>query len=762
MRVALSSLSTRFQSACALWLIAAIASMAAAQQPATMSAQRGPALQSPAAATTPQSRPSATPAAPAAQPAEKSAEPAIVVPPKPPIIHSLSFPEPATHVILVKSAIPTDGRESIELMMSVWSPGFYKVENYAAKVKNFAVQTPLGEPLTFEKTADNRWRINNPQHEPVVAVSYRLDCVPDSPSAGRELNHDYAGGVSHSAVNREYAVICGGPTYMTLVDDLDRPHEVRLNMPPQWTKSATGLALAPDSYAHHYWAKNFDTLIDSPIALGNLSIHDFQVDGSRHHLVDIGDAADFLNWDGGKQIVDLQKMVQETRNFWGFLPFSDYYFLNKITGTRGGGLEHLNSTLIHTTPPRRPSESRETHLRWLNFVAHEYFHAFNVKRLRPIELGPFDYEHARKTSGLWVAEGLTNYFNSLIVVRAGLCTTDEYLANLSGHIGKVQRSPGRLVQSLAASSLETWSGDGFGGSRDQSVDYYEKGPVVGLLLDAKIRRATDNKKSLDDVMRLAYSRYSGAKGYTEQEFLDTAQEVAGISLKEFFDKNLFSTDELDYTEALDWLGLRFAPSESEQPSWKLEVLPESTEDQKAHLASYLAPSKAPVEVMAKKEEPKAAPAPATVAKADEAAKPGEAAKTTEPPKAAPLIDGVGGVFIFSNDPARLAQWYEKSLGLETTKQPDGAFVLAFNYRKDDNPNEKTKTVWAVLPATDGRAEGPNQFQVNYRVPDMGKMVSHLRAGGVEIEKAQNYPWGRFVWLRDPDGNRVELFQPLDQ
>ena len=137
-------------------------------------------------------------------------------------------------------------------------------------------------------------------------------------------------------------------------------------------------------------------------------------------------------------------MVQETYNFWGFLPFKDYYVLNKIGGSGGGGLEHLNSTLIHTRPPRRPQQ-RPT-LTWLNFVAHEYFHAFNVKRLRPIELGPFDYENARRTSGLWVAEGLTNYFNSLIVERAGLCTPLEYLETLSGHIRNLQRAPGRLAQ----------------------------------------------------------------------------------------------------------------------------------------------------------------------------------------------------------------------------------------------------------------------------------------------------------------------------
>ena len=577
-----------------LSLIAIFSAVAAAQQPAAVPATNAPASQPPAANG---KAPASMPAAPAtARPAQVTEKPAAPLAPlilvKAPIIHSLTIPDPASHVLMVQSAIPTDSRDSVELMMSVWTPGFYRVDNYAAKVLDFSAHLPTGEPLTFEKTADNRWKIAT-QGEPMIVVAYHLVCD--------------RGSVSQSIVNQEYAVICGGPTYLTLVDQLDRPHEVRLSLPSQWSKSASGLAPAPDSFAHHYGAKDFDTLMDSPIAAGNLSIHTFVVNGSRHHLVDIGTAADLVNWDGAKKIADLQKMVQETHNFWGFLPFNDYYFLNKIT-RGGGGLEHLNSTLIHTTPPRRPTEQRAATTRWLNFVAHEYFHTFNVKRLRPIELGPFDYEHARRTSGLWVAEGLTNYFNSLIVARAGLCTPQEYLTTLSGHIRTIQNSPGRLVQSLAASSLETWTGDGFGGNRgrDASISYYEKGPIVGFLLDAKIRRARNDRQSIDDVMRLAYSRYAGPVGYTEQQFLDTAQEVARVDLKEFFDKNLFSTEETDYTDALDWFGVRFVPSEDERPTWRLEVNPEATEEQKAHFASYLAPSKAPVAVAAE-----AQPKPAT-------------------------------------------------------------------------------------------------------------------------------------------------------
>jgi alpha-glucosidase len=218
------------------------------------------------------------------------------------------------------------------------------------------------------------------------------------------------------------------------------------------------------------------------------------------------------------------------------------------------------------------------------FVSHEYFHAFNVKRLRPVELGPFDYEKEPRTTGLWVAEGLTTYYGDLLVARAGFCDTKEYLARVSSHIDKLQKSPGRLVQTLNQASHDVWAGgmSGVGGG-PKTISYYVKGPVVGFLLDAKIQRATKGTKSLDDVMRLAYRHYGGDKGFTADQFRQAAEEVAGIDMKEPFHQWLATTEELDYAEALDWFGLRF-----QDKSWRLEVRENATEAQRGRLERWLA------------------------------------------------------------------------------------------------------------------------------------------------------------------------------
>jgi predicted metalloprotease with PDZ domain len=228
--------------------------------------------------------------------------------------------------------------------------------------------------------------------------------------------------------------------------------------------------------------------------------------------------------------------------------------------------------------------------RWssLGLLAHEYFHLFNVKRLRPVELGPFDFEKAPTTGSLWIAEGVTSYYSGLLMTRSGLQTREEYLASLSSLIGRLQNAPGRLLQSLEQSSLDVWNNSNSGVNPNAStVSYYNKGNVLGLLLDARIRRMTDGRASFDDVMRLAYQRYAGARGYTADEFRRTAEEVAGGDLSEWFRKAVSSTDELDYRDLLDWHGLQFTASEGIPGNWKLEPRPDQTQAQRRSLDAWL-------------------------------------------------------------------------------------------------------------------------------------------------------------------------------
>jgi predicted metalloprotease with PDZ domain len=449
-------------------------------------------------------------------------------------------------------------------MMAVWTPGFYKVENYATRVRDVSAHAPDGSTRTIAQPLPNRWRIDTGRAAAVI-VTYEVLCNERS--------------VTTNFVGEDYAVLNGAPTFMTLADRVARPHDVRVVIPPSWSRTMTALAPASDGAPHHYLASDYDTLVDSPIVAGNPVVHEFMVSGVVHHLVEVGEVGDF---DGARAARDLQKIVDAHRGIWGELPFRAYFFL-LVFRPGGGGLEHRDSVLATTQATGVTSDAG--YLRWLNFISHEYCHAFNVKRLRPVELGPFDYEHEPHTTSLWISEGFTSYVGELAVTRAGLSTPAQFLASLSQKIAQLQRSPGRLVQTLEQSSNEVWTSEGISGvntNADTSVSYYLKGQIVGFLLDAQVRKATGGIKTLDDVMRAAYRRYGGARGFTPEEFRATASEVAATDLAGWLHRAVASTEELDYAGALDWYGLRFAPG-----AWTLEVRSDATAAQRERLHALL-------------------------------------------------------------------------------------------------------------------------------------------------------------------------------
>ena len=449
-----------------------------------------------------------------------------------PIRYTVSFPAPQTHYAEVAADFPTGGAASIDLFMPVWTPGSYLVREFSRNVED------VKGPGSVTKTTKNRWRVET-GGAATVHVTYRVYC--------REMS------VRTNWVEDSFALLNGAPTFMTLVGGIARPHEVTLNLPTAWKVSISGM---DEIAANHYRAPDYDTLVDSPIVAGNPAVYHFDVDGIPHYLVNIGEGG---VWDGSRSAADVEKIVRRYREMWGGLPYRNkYVFLNLLTEA-GGGLEHRNSFTV--MPSRWATRTRKTYLNWLDVASHEYFHAWNVKRLRPVELGPFDYENENPTKSLWIAEGFTEYYGALTVHRTALMSRTEYLENLSSLINTLQTTPGRLESSAEQASFDAWiklyRPDE--NTNNVTISYYTKGAIVGWLLDAKIRQATNDKKSLDDLMRLAFQRYSGEHGYTPEQFKALADEVAGTSLGGFFHAAVETPGELDYREALDWFGLRFKP-----------------------------------------------------------------------------------------------------------------------------------------------------------------------------------------------------------
>jgi predicted metalloprotease with PDZ domain len=489
--------------------------------------------------------------------------PAGAAPPTP-LKYTISFPQPASKTFNVDVVVPTDGRSAVDLMMAIWAPGFYGLQNYADRVTGFSARAADGSAIDVTKSSPSRWHVVTGKRSSFT-FSYTL-------SAPRPSN--LSNGVTETG-----AVVLGPSTYVTLVESTHRPADVTLQLPPAWKGSMTSLDAAKDRLPNHYVAPDYDTLADSPILTGSdLTTTSFTAAGIPHYWTYLGHA----DWPGDDVVKMLKPLIEAHAKFWGGLPFKKYAFLNIVTGGGGGsGVEHLNSVAI-TTSGKAP-QTQEAAFREAAFISHEYFHAMNVKRLRPVELGPFDYEHSPVTTGLWVAEGLTSYFGDLLAARAGIGNVDDYLAICSRHITDLQtKQPGRLVQTIEQASAQMFDKI----PADKKVDYYVKGPVVGMALEADIRRMTNGKKSMDDVMRLEYKRWSGARGYTAADFAQTAADAVGFDIKPLLHKLVATTEEVDYTEFLDWFGLRFMTGDPAK-AWTLEIRPDATAAQKRHLADLV-------------------------------------------------------------------------------------------------------------------------------------------------------------------------------
>ena len=270
-----------------------------------------------------------------------------------PITYTLRFPAPATHYVEVEALVPTEGRDHLELMLAAWTPGSYLDASYARHLECVQAQSPDGAPRRVEKTRKNRWRLECAGALALV-VRYRV--------YGREMT------VRTNFICNEFALLNGAPTFLTVADTPQRPHEVQIELPDCWKTSVTQLPPAGPA-PHHYRAADYEALVDAPIVLGNPALYDFHVEGRPHVLASIGENG---IWDGPRSAGDLAAIVREQIAFWGDAPYDRYVFLNLITQA-AGGLEHRASTVLMTS--RWKSRTRKGYLEWLGLASHELFHA---------------------------------------------------------------------------------------------------------------------------------------------------------------------------------------------------------------------------------------------------------------------------------------------------------------------------------------------------------------------------------------------------
>ena len=479
----------------------------------------------------------------------------------PEIAFTVAMSRPHTHLFEVDVAIKRNANDNApgeeRLVMPVWTPGSYLIREFERHVQDFEAKDANGQPLKWEKLNKDTWRVMTNGARDWHAT-YRV--------YANELS------VRTNELNSSHAFWNNAALLMYLEGHLKSPSTVRVLAPDVW-KVATGLPPVPGQ-RNTFRAENFDVLYDSPFEASNFKTISFLVKNVTHRIVIDGEG----NYDAEKLRRDVQKIVAtEVELMGGEVPYHDYTFILHLRSDAGGGLEHLNSTALGYPPfgfierpervtsaaPNAASGGQPSYRGFLSVVAHEFFHLWNVKRIRPDALGPFDYTKENYTKVLWVAEGITDYYADIALVRSGLVSEGDFLTATARSIQNLQNTPGRLVQSAEESSYDSWikyyRPDE--NSQNSQVSYYDKGAILGLLLDMEIRKRSNNAKSLDDVMRYLYVEFfKNDRNYGPEDFQKACELMAGASLEEFFAKYVRSREELDYNASLDAVGLRIETS----------------------------------------------------------------------------------------------------------------------------------------------------------------------------------------------------------
>jgi predicted metalloprotease with PDZ domain len=451
------------------------------------------------------------------------------------ISYTVTFPEAQAHYADIEMTITGLQQNVLDLKMPVWTPGSYLVREYAKNVESFSAEAN-GKALDARKIRKNIWQIPA-KGISSVKVKYRVYAF--------ELS------VRTSYVDVVHAFLSNSGIFMYPDGMLHHASTIHIVPYKGWTKVSTSLDMVNgDPFTLH--SPDYDILFDSPIEVGNQDVFGFEASGVKYEVAMCGGG----NYDKERLIKDMPKIVEHETAIFDENPNKRYVFIVHNTSKGGGGLEHLSSTVLGASRDNYVKEA--SYQNFLSLVAHEHFHLWNVKRLRPIALGPFDYDKENYTTDLWIAEGFTAYYQDIIIRRTNLYPVDNYLNALAADINYVANQPGNKVQSLADASYDAWIKyyRPNENSINTNISYYNKGSIMAMMFDLEIIHDTHGKYSLDDVMHYMYHTYYKTlkRGYTDLEFKKGLEKFSGKNLDEFYKKYIYGLDDIDYDKYLGYAG----------------------------------------------------------------------------------------------------------------------------------------------------------------------------------------------------------------
>ncbi|MCB9335229.1 MAG: M61 family metallopeptidase [Flavobacteriales bacterium] len=462
------------------------------------------------------------------------------------IKYKVAMSEPHTHYFEVTMNVLDYQKEYFDIQMPVWAPGSYLVREFSKNVETLKAKADDKEIKT-QQLNKNTWRVfsNNSKN---VSISYMVYAFEMS--------------VRTSFIDASHGYFNGTSLFM-FIDELKNEKSTLTVIPyKDWKKVSTSLRKISET-EFIYEADNYDVLVDSPVEIGNQVTFDFTSAGVLHHVAMYGEG----NYDIDRLKVDMAKITDAATKVFGENPNKEYTFIIHNLTQGSGGLEHLSSTTLQVN---RWTYKGDDYNGFLSLVAHEYFHLWNVKRIRPITLGPFDYNSENYTDLLWVMEGFTSYYDELLLYRAGYYSEEEIIRKFNGSINSIENQPGNKVQPVADASFNAWikAYRPNENSYNTTISYYTKGSVVANMLDLMIINSTKGKKSLDNVMQYLYNEYykKQQRGFTIEEMQKALETVSGLKLDDFFNKYIFDTQTFDYPSIYGFAGCKVETSQNNRPS----------------------------------------------------------------------------------------------------------------------------------------------------------------------------------------------------
>jgi predicted metalloprotease with PDZ domain len=450
------------------------------------------------------------------------------------IDYTVTLSDTASRQLHISTDIKNINQPRLDLSLPTWTPGWYTVENYFRNVLRFRITDASGKVLPHTMSRKQTWNVDTKGIKEIrIDYDYRATILA----------------LNQAKVAKDFAFFTGIELFLQAEGHRDEPSSVHFALPAGW-KIVTALKETNDPMT--FTAANYDTLVDAPVEIGNFDVTKFEVEGKPHYLV-TNPAGAFSREKADRFTQMLAKVATVDSAIFGGLPYEKYcyfYFFTSPESNASGALEHLNS-FVAFSPPGNIATPEMI----IGTAAHEFFHLWNVKRIRPAEMWPYDYSRENETPLLWVSEGFTNYYGQLARYRAGLQTPENFVQSVADAASGVENTEARNYISPAESSVSTWVG--YDTPVAFGISYYTQGQNLGALLDLSIRNDTDGKYSLDDCMRALFNdHYKKGRGFTTEDMISIIDRLTRKDYHDFYRQYVFGTDSPDYDRIFGYAGYK--------------------------------------------------------------------------------------------------------------------------------------------------------------------------------------------------------------